>query len=100
MGLQGKIVSCKRCAHGNVCLFQTSEDAIKCSQFDAPVDRDALLALADMLKTPEQDADCSACPLRKWCETELYNGHSITCHECKTWHTADVIREACGGQTA
>lgn len=86
---------------------KTVEDTTKCvcdtsatvTDASATCDRDALLALADILRTPEQDADCTACPLRKWCETELYNGHSITCHECKTWHTADVIREACGGQT-
>lgn len=60
------------------------------------VDREALLALAGILKTPEQDADCGACPLRKWCDTELYNGHRITCFECRTWHAADAILEACG----
>ena len=59
-------------------------------------DREALLALAGILRTPEQDADCGACPLRKWCDTELYNGHRITCFECRTWHTADAILEACG----
>ena len=59
-------------------------------------DREALLALAGILRTPEQDADCGACPLRKWCDTELYNGHRITCFECRTWHAADAILEACG----
>lgn len=64
------------------------------------VDREALLALAGILRTPEQYADCGACPLRKWCDTELYNGHRITCFECKTWHTADAILEACGEQAS
>ena len=61
-----------------------------------PIDREKLLALAEVLSTPEPDACCARCPLRKWCESELYNGHRITCFECKTWHAADVIREACG----
>ena len=51
MGLQGKLVSCKRCAHGKVCAFRGGDEAIKCSQFDAPVDREALLTLAVELES-------------------------------------------------
>lgn len=60
------------------------------------VDRDALLALAEVLSTPELETDCGTCPLRKWCEEARDSGNRITCFECKLWHTADVIREALG----
>lgn len=59
-------------------------------------DRDALLALAEVLSTPELETDCGTCPLRKWCEEARDSGNRITCFECKLWHTADVIREALG----
>lgn len=59
-------------------------------------DRDALLALAEVLSTPELETDCGTCPLRKWCEEARDSGNRITCFECKLWHTADSIREACG----
>ncbi|WP_291290399.1 hypothetical protein [Enorma sp.] len=62
----------------------------------AVIDRDALLALADVLSTPEQDVDCKRCPLRRWCEEARETGRTITCYDCKTWHTADAIREALG----
>lgn len=61
-----------------------------------PIDREKLLALAEVLSTPEPDADCDRCPLRKWCEGEPCNGHRIDCLECRARHTADVIREALG----
>lgn len=61
-------------------------------------DRDGLLALADLLKTPEQEVDCAKCPLRKWCEEARDSGHVITCFDCKVWHTADAIREMCGAE--
>lgn len=61
-----------------------------------PCDRDALLALAEVLSTPELETDCGTCPLRKWCEEARDSGNRITCFECKLWHTADVIREALG----
>lgn len=59
-------------------------------------DRDALLALAEVLSTPELETDCGTCPLRKWCEEARDSGNRITCFECKLWHTADVIHEALG----
>lgn len=59
-------------------------------------DRDALLALAEVLSTPELETDCGTCPLRKWCEEARDSGNWITCFECKLWHTADVLREALG----
>lgn len=61
-----------------------------------PIDRSRLIELANVLSAHEQEADCGKCPLRKWCEGARDTGRPITCHECKTWHTADVIREACG----
>lgn len=63
-----------------------------------PIDRRKLKALADILSAPEQEVDCEKCPLRKWCEEERDNGRTITCFECKTWHAADVIREAIGDE--
>lgn len=60
------------------------------------IDRDALMTLAEVLSTPELETDCVTCPLRKWCEEARDSGNRITCFECKLWHTADAIREACG----
>lgn len=59
-------------------------------------DKKKLISLANTLSSPELDTDCDECPLSRWCKTERYNGHRITCFECKTWHAADVIREAIG----
>lgn len=67
-----------------------------CESFEPMPDVDALLALADLLRTPELETDCGTCPLRKWCEEARDSGNRITCFECKLWHTADAIREACG----
>lgn len=63
-------------------------------------DRDMLMALAEVLSTPEQDVDCNACPLRGWCEEARDGGSTITCFDCKLWHTADAIREAIGNPTS
>ena len=77
-------------------LADLIEPATKCSEAAPKCDRDALLALAEVLSTPELETDCGTCPLRKWCEEARDSGNRITCFECKLWHTADVIREALG----
>lgn len=74
----------------------TTTDTTKDAQDTTKCDRDALLALAEVLSTPELETDCGTCPLRKWCEEARDSGNRITCFECKLWHTADVIREALG----
>lgn len=74
----------------------TTTDTTKSPEFTTKCDRDALLALAEVLSTPELETDCGTCPLRKWCEEARDSGNRVTCFECKLWHTADVIREALG----